>query len=401
MQPPQRELRILHVITRLIVGGAQEHALQTIIGQQHTPGMKVTLITGHDFGPEGTLEDKAKEAGVDMQFLPEMVRPIAPATDTLALAKLTAFIRRGRFDVVHTHTSKAGIVGRLAARAANTPIIVHTLHGLIMGAHAKPWENLLYTRLERICASVCHRILDVSQATRQGALSHGIGTPDKYRTIYSGFNIAPFLDIATRVSVAQAKQRLGFSPDHLVIGKVGRLFEKKGHEYMIEAAKEISRHCDRARFMFVGDGNLRAQYEADVARAGLSDRFLFTGVLPPEQMPEVMQAMDILAHTSHREGLARVIPQAQAVGKPVVSFALDGSFDVIEDGVSGFLTKPHDAADVAKRVLEIIYDAPRREQMGLIGRKFAAENFSTELMVKRTNEVYYELAAERLAQHAA
>ncbi|MFZ5893969.1 MAG: glycosyltransferase family 4 protein [Myxococcota bacterium] len=401
MQKSERELRVLHVITRLIVGGAQENTLLTAIGQHNTKGMKVALLTGYDFGPEGTIEDQARAAGIDMHHMREMVRPIAPATDAVALAKLTSFIRRGNFDVVHTHASKAGIIGRLAARAAGTPIIVHTLHGLIFGDHAKPWENALYINLERLCAGIAHKVIDVSDATRRAAIAHGVGSADKHITIYSGFRIEPYLQIRERLSVADAKRRFGLEPSDLVIGKVARLFEKKGHEYVIAAARQIVARVPQARFLFVGDGVLRSKYEADVAQAGLRDHFVFAGLIAPEEMPAAMQAMDVLVHTSHREGLARVIPQAQAVGKPVVSFALDGSLDAIQDGVSGFLTRPHDANHIAERVLEIINDEARRQAMGEAGRAFAAANFPVEVMVRRINDVYWQLASERLSHRAA
>lgn len=392
--PPRPPLRVLQLITRLIVGGAQEHALATALGQKRTPGMQVTLACGPTDGPEGDLLGAARAGGLEVQILPDLIRPIRPLTDTAALAKLTAFIRRGRFDVVHTHSSKAGILGRLAARAAGTPIIVHTLHGLIFGDHARLAERIGYTVAERAAAAACDVIMDVSNETRRGALASGVGRPDQHVTIYSGFPIEPFLRVRDTLSVEDAKRRLGLPPDALVVGKVARLFHQKGHEYVIEAARIVCAKEPRARFVFVGDGVLRPMYEARIRQLGLADRFLFTGLLAPEAVPAAMQAMDISVLTSHREGLARVIPQAHAVGKPVISFALDGSLDCIEDGVSGFLTKPHDADEVAARILELLPDEPRRRAMGEAGRRFAAANFPVEVMVERTNEVYYRVAAE-------
>src|SRR5712691_11759268 len=146
-QNSARELRVLHVITRLIVGGAQENTLLTAIGQHRTPGMRVTLLAGIDDGPEGNLHDRAREAGLDLVLMKDLVRPIAPVTDALALARLAAFLRRGRYDLVHTHSSKAGILGRLAARAAGTPIVVHTLHSLVFGEHATRMQNAIYIAL--------------------------------------------------------------------------------------------------------------------------------------------------------------------------------------------------------------------------------------------------------------
>ena len=205
------ELRILHVITRLIVGGAQENTLLTAIGQHRTPGFRVTLLAGIDDGPEGNLHDEARAAGVDLQLMRELVRPIAPLTDAIALAKLTAFCRRGRYDIVHTHSSKAGILGRLAARAAGVPIVVHTLHSLVFGEHATSTQNALYVVLKRLVAPLTHRFISVCDATRRGALAKGIGRPEQHCTVYSGFPIEPFLRIRDELSVAEAKRRVGLA----------------------------------------------------------------------------------------------------------------------------------------------------------------------------------------------
>lgn len=392
------ELRVLHIITRLIVGGAQENTLLTAIGQHRTPGMRVTLLAGIDDGPEGNLHDQAHAAGVDLRLMKDLVRPIAPVVDAVALAKLTAFIRRGRYDVVHTHSSKAGIVGRLAARLAGTPIVVHTLHSLVFGEHASPLRNALYVRLKRLCAPLTHKLISVCDATRNGAIAAHIGRPEQHVTVYSGFHIEPFLQIGDQLPVEEAKRRIGLRPEDLVVGKVARISPQKGHDYFVEAARIIAAREPRSRFLLVGDGSLRAEIEERARAHGILDRFVFAGLVPPEAVPALMQAMDVVVHTSIREGLARVIPQGSAVGKPVVGFALDGTPEAIEDGVSGHLAKPLDAADVADKVLRILPDASLRQSMGEAGRRFAAANFPVEVMVDRVNGIYRELVQQRLPQ---
>ncbi|MSP59302.1 MAG: glycosyltransferase family 1 protein [Myxococcales bacterium] len=400
--PGPDDLRVLHIITRLIVGGAQENTLFTAIGQHNTKGMRVTLLAGIDDGPEGNLHDRAHQAGLDLQLMRELVRPIAPTTDAVAFARLCAFIRRGRYDVVHTHSSKAGILGRIAARAVGTPIIVHTLHSLVFGEHAAPWKNALYVRLKKLCAPMTHKIISVCDATKDGAIAAGIGTLEQHLTIYSGFHIEPFLRVRDALPVAEAKRRLGLAPEHLVVGKVARLFPQKGHDHFLAAARLIAAREPRARFLLVGDGILRADLEAQTRQWGIRDRFVFAGLVAPPDVPAHIQAMDVAVHTSIREGLARVIPQASAVGKPVVAFALDGTPEAISHGVSGFLTTPYDAPEVADRVLEILDDAPRKRAMGEAGRAFAGANFPVEVMVRRVNEVYHQLAAQHLDhRHAA
>jgi glycosyltransferase involved in cell wall biosynthesis len=391
-----RDVRVLHVITRLIVGGAQENTLFTAEGQTRTPGMKVTLLAGVDDGPEGNLHDRARAQGVDLSLMDELVRPIAPRLDATALLRMVAFMRRGRFDIVHTHSSKAGILGRVAARLAGVPIVVHTLHSLVFGEHATARQNALYVTLKRMVAPLTTSFISVCDATRDGAILRHIGRPEQHRTIYSGFHIEPFLDVGASLSVAEAKRRAGLSPDDLVVGKVARLFPQKGHDHFLAAARLIAARAPRARFLLVGDGVLRRELEEQARALGLGDRMVFAGLVAPEAVPALMQAMDVVVHTSIREGLARVIPQAEAVGKPVVGFALDGTPEAIRHGVSGFLARPYDDVDVAERVLEILDDEPGRRAMGAAGRAFAAENFPIEVMVRRINDLYGELLARRL-----
>ena len=392
---PATDLRVLHIITRMIIGGAQENTLFTVLGQQRTPGMKVTLLSGIDNGPEGNLHERAYAQGVDLQLSDELVRPIKPVTDALAVAKLTAFIRRGNYDVVHLHSSKAGIVGRVAAKAARVPIIVYTLHGLVFGEHATRAQNALYIALERMCAPLTDEIISVCDATKNGAIAAGIGKPAQHSTIFSGFQIDKFLAIRDQLTVADAKRKLGLSPEDLVIGKVARLFPQKGHDHFLDAAKLIAAH-PRAKFLLVGDGILRKQLEEQARAFGILDRFKFAGLVDPDAVPAHIQAMDVLVHTSIREGLARVIPQGSAVGKPVVGFALDGTPEAIADGVSGYLARPYDAPHVAEQVLKLLDDEPRRRAMGEAGRAFAAANFPVEVMVSRINDVYRRQAARKL-----
>jgi glycosyltransferase involved in cell wall biosynthesis len=396
--PVFRGVRVLHVITRLSIGGAQENTLFSAAGQTRTPGLEVQLLAGIDDGSEGDLHGRARAEGVDLHLMPELVRPIAPRLDVVALGRLTRFMRRGRFHIVHTHSSKAGILGRVAARLAGVPIVVHTLHSLVFGDHASPLQNAIYIGLKRMCAPLTTQYISVCDATRLGALQKGIGHPGQHCTIYSGFFIDPFLRIRDQLEVAEAKRRVGLSPADLVVGKVARLFPQKGHDHFLAAARIIAAQNPRARFLLVGDGILRAELERQLLAWGIRDRFVFAGLVPPDAVPALMQAMDVVVHTSIREGLARVIPQGEAVGKPVVGFALDGTPEAIEHGVSGFLARPYDAADVAAQVLSILDDEPRRRAMGEAGRSFAARNFPVEVMVQRINDVYRSLLSRRLPQ---
>ena len=187
----------------------------------------------------------------------------------------------------------------------------------------------------------------------------------------------------------------GIPPDAPVVGKVARFFELKGHEQFLAAAVEIHRAVPEVYFLFVGDGPLREQLAADAARLGIGDNLVMVGRVPPEAVPDYIQAMDVVVHTSLREGIARVLPQAGAVGKPVVTFELDGAPEVIRDGVSGYLVPAVDASAIATRTIELLRDPELRARFGEAGRAFATEHFSVERMVERISNIYLELLERR------
>ena len=390
-----RPVRVLHVITRMILGGAQENTLLTVIGQQKDPRFRVTLLTGVGDGKEGDLHAEARAAGVDLVIMPSLVRPIRPGLDMKAFWELYRFIRRGKYDIVHTHSSKAGILGRVAARAAGVPVVVHTLHSLVFHEYQKAWQNWVYIRLKRLCAPMTHSLISVNDATARGALQAGVGRPEQHITIFSGMELDPFLNVGQTLTPAEARVRLGIPADAPVVGKIARLFPLKGHEQFFDAAAHIARARPDAWFLLVGDGELRQALQERARALGIADRTVFAGLVPPPEVPSYIQAMDVVVHTSLREGIARVIPQAGAVGKPVVTFQMDGAPEVIRDGVSGYLVPPLDTAALAERVVELFGDPVRREAYGRAAREFVAANFTAEQMVERINRVYERLLKER------
>jgi glycosyltransferase involved in cell wall biosynthesis len=392
LHPSGRPLRVLHVITRLIVGGAQENTLLTAIGQRRL-GMEVTLLAGPDPGPEGDLHDAARKGGVELHILPRLVRPIRPLNDVIALFQIYRFMKRGAFDVVHTHSSKAGILGRIAARLAGVETVVHTLHGLVFHPYQAGWKNALYIRLKRFAAPLSDSIIGVSQTTIDGALAAGIGAPEQYVKIFSGMELEPFLEV--RIATAEAKRRLSIPETAPVVGKIARLFPLKGHDDFLKAAARNAAAEPECRFLLVGDGIRRRELAEEARRLGIEDRMVFAGLVPPEDVASYIQAMEVVVHTSLREGIARVIPQAGAVGKPVVTYELDGAPEVVREGVSGYLVPPGDVEGVARRTLELLRDPSLREQMGARGRAFAAEHYPAARMVDAINAVYARARARR------
>jgi len=384
-------IRVVHIITRLILGGAQENTIYTAIGQHRDPRFDVTLLCGIDEAGEGNMFGEVNRAGLKTVVMPSLLREIRPLTDLKAVFDVYRFLKRGSFEIVHTHSSKAGIIGRIAAKAAGVPVIVHTLHGLVFHEFQSAWKNRVYIALKRLCAPMTHKIISVSDRVSEAALAHGVGHSGQHVTIYSGIELDLFLSVRERLSVEDAKRLAGLPPDAPVVGKVARLFPLKGHHQFLIAATEIARQVPEAWFLLVGDGPIRNELRAEADRLGIGHRLVMVGRVPPGKVPDYIQAMDVVVHTSLREGIARVLPQAGAVGKPVVTFDLDGAPEVVREGISGYLVPALDMNFVAQRTVELLRDPERRRAMGEAGRAFAAEHFSVERMVERVNGVYLAL----------
>lgn len=382
-------MRIVHVITRLILGGAQENTLLSCEGQ-HDIGHDVTLITGPAIGPEGSLMDRARQYGYRVIVIDDMRRAIHPFRDWRVYRTLIDHLRALMPDVVHTHSSKGGIIGRYAAHRAAVPLIVHTIHGLAFTASTSRAVNAVYRTVERRAAAMSHRIVCVADAMCDQSLQAGIGTPQQYVTIYSGMETAPFL--CPPVSRHDVRRQLGIGDGDVVVGTIARLFHLKGHDDLLALAPRLCARFPQLRFLWIGDGLLRHQFERRIARIGLTDRFVLTGLVPPSRIPELAAAMDILVHPSRREGLPRAVPQAALAGKPVVVYDIDGSREALIDGETGFLLPPFDVSRMEESIVRLVNDQPLRDAMGRAGRDFALARFDAKVMVQALEKLYRESA---------
>jgi len=388
-------LKIVHVITRLIIGGAQENTLLTVEGLHHAYNDDVTLITGPAEGPEGDLFGRAETLGLKVELTPSLIRAVRPTTDWKAYRELRRSIRRLRPEVVHTHSSKAGIVARAAAWDEGVPAVVHTIHGLPFGPSESPLKNRAYVAAERWAAKRCHAIVSVCDAMTEQALAAGVGRPEMYRTVYSGMDVDAFLNPPRPRD--EVRRELGLTDDVVAFGTVARLFERKGHDDILAAAPEVLKVNPNVRFVFIGDGVLRERLIAETERIGLRHAFTFVGLVPPARIPELLGAMDAVVHPSLREGLARVLPQSLLVGRPVISYDVDGAREVVLPE-TGVLLKPRDVSGLAAAVLRLAADPALRDAMGREGRRRFADQFRHETMTRQLRSLYAELLALRPGQ---
>lgn len=385
-------MRVTHIITRLIVGGAQENTVSSVLGLQSKPELEVDLISGPTTGPEGSLESTFASRPDSLRVTRHLIRAVHPWHDTLALRDLTRMLQDRRPDIVHTHSSKAGILGRLAARRAGVPVILHTVHGPSFGPFQGPLANLVFTAAERRAARCTTHFITVADAMTRQFLDAGIGRPEQFTRVFSGFPLEPFL--ATRNDLS-LRARHGLKPDDFVVGKIARLFKLKGHDDLIEAAPGIVRQYPKLKFLLVGGGPWRERLMEKVRSMNLENHFTFTGLVPPSEIPQLVGLMDAVVHLSTREGIPRALPQALAAARPIVAYDCDGAGEVCLDRQTGFLIPPGDTSRLTESLLALATNPGLREQLGRHGQAFVKERFPVERMVDDLHALYLKLSTAR------
>jgi glycosyltransferase involved in cell wall biosynthesis len=440
-------MRILHISTRLILGGSQENTVLSCEGQARA-GHEVHLAFGPIYGPEGSLlarveafnrtcgqQDTPTPAGdrshpacrpIGIHLVEHLEREIMPVTDWRCYRELRTLIRGLGPDIVHTHSSKAGILGRGAAWAERRGArrrgdaaagagtgVVHTIHGPPFHRYQSPLKNRLYIASERWAARRCHLIVSVADAMTRQFLEAGIGRPEQYVTVYSGMEVEKYLDARPGEDRDSMRRELGLGEGDFVIGTVARLAELKGHDDLLEALGEELKHRPEWRLLWVGDGWWRERLLARARGMGLGvaelDRtgtpaggsapggsglaqVIVTGLVPSERVPAMMRAMDLLVHPSYREGLPRTVPQALLCGVPVVAYDVDGTSEVCrsepEDRATGLLVDTGDIEGLEHAVRWMAEHPAERRAMAERGRAECRERFSAERMLADLEAVY-------------
>ncbi len=386
-------MRIAHIITRLIIGGAQENTVFSCEDLIREHGDDVLLITGPPLGPEGSLIDRARESGVPMEIVPELRRAIHPWRDWRSYRRLKRILGDFQPDVVHTHSAKGGILGRAAAKAVGVPAIIHGVHGAPFHPYQSMPARELFRACERWAAPKCDAFVSVADAMTDLMVDAKVAPREKFTTVYSGMEVEPLLEAEQHRD--RVRRELGYEPEHVVVGKVARLFHLKGHEYVIEAAGRVVEANPNVRFLFIGDGILTDQYVERIRAAHLEDYFHLTGLVPPARIPELVGAMDVVVHTSLREGLARVLPQGLIAGKPVVSYDVDGAREVVITGETGCLLPPESIDPLAEALIELAGDSTQRRRLGEEGRRRFTDQFRHEVMTRQLRELYLRVLAEK------
>ncbi|MBI1390064.1 MAG: glycosyltransferase [bacterium] len=389
MNPP-RKTKILRVIARLNVGGPAIHVILLTAGLD-PERYETVLVSGVEGPDEGDMHDLANEKGVEPFILPALGRELNPIRDLATLWKLYRVIRREKPDVVHTHTAKAGTVGRLAAWLAGVPVVIHTFHGHVLHGYFSPWKTELFRSIERFLARRCDKIIAVSESCRQDLLRYGVGDEEKDVTIPLGLELEPFRAEPPE-SGAALRQQWGIPDGAIAVGMIARMVPIKRHEDLFRAIPAVLECHPGVYFVIVGDGELRPELESLARDLNITHRLVFTGFR--DDRARVYQALDLVALTSGNEGLPVAVIEALSSGKPVVATRVGGVPELIEDGVTGFIAEPYNVGSISEAFLRALAE-PSLADMGRRAQEETLRKYAVERLIRDLDELYQDLLRKK------
>jgi glycosyltransferase involved in cell wall biosynthesis len=381
-----RKIRVLLVITGLATGGATKVVLDIAGHFNHHPDFEIEIFTG-PIAPGGNdVTYLAYEQGIPTRIIPSLVNRISPFANAKATLEIRRLIVQGNYDIVHTHSSVAGVVGRFAALTASVPVIIHHVHGWGLQEGMSRGTRMLYLTLERLSASFTDRMVAVSRPNIQKGLAHGIGKEDKFTLIYNGIDLEKFRQ---PVDGQQMRSALGLSdPDGKLVGMIGRLDKQKNPLDFIQAAAIVAKDCPKVQFLIVGDGPLRPECEQLINELNLQEKVFLLGYR--DDVASILPLLTIIAMSSLWEGLPIAFLEAMSAGKPIVANDVDGVSDVVINGETGFLVRPHQPLEMAERILYLLNNETAAKEMGSIAQQ-RSSYFSVERMVGQLESLYKEL----------
>ena len=392
MWRPDNQLRVLHIITRLDRGGSSENTLLTVAGLNKERYV-VALASGPSTEDAGPTQAKAQNGGVIFLPVPHLHRAIRPLDDLLAMMELYQLVRRGKYDVVHTHTSKGGILGRIVARVAGVPIVVHTPHGHVFHGYYGKLVSQLFIRIERWAAGFTDRIITLTAIGARDHVDYGVAPPGKFSVIHSGVDFSA-LDDPSRASSRRVLP-LGIGTDDFVFGTVGRLEPIKGQRVLIGAFARVAQELTDAKLLMIGDGELREELEGLAGTLGISPKVIFAGWR--DDVGELLRLMDVFVLPSHNEGMGKALVEAMYAGLPAIASNVGGIPEVVEDNQQGVLVTPGSSKSLAREMIALAKDDEKRRKLG-ISAAAKARRFSDAEMVTKIQKLYETLAKERLNQ---
>ena len=381
-------MTLLHLITRLSLGGSARNTIDSAAATVRA-GYDTILATGPS-GDEVDVSHLADESGCRLAIIRSLQREIAPLRDLRALVAIVRLIRRERVAIMHTHTSKAGFIGRLAARVAKVPVVIHTPHGHIFYGYYGAARTSFFIALERWAATFSDALVALTEEDMREHLDRRIGSRDQYRVIPSGVDIEGFRNRAQARDAARSE--LGWSTEERIVVGVGRLVPVKGFDIAVRALAQLRATFPETRLVLVGDGPERGRLEQLAAASDNLSRVTITGAAG--DVAPFLAASDVVIAPSRNEGMGRVLIEAMALGKPVVASRVGGVASVVSDGHSGVLVRPDDPGELARALIELFSDPLRMEAYSNVAAE-RAEQFSLRVMQQGLLTLYRELASAK------
>lgn len=389
MDSKSDKIRICHIITRLDKGGAPD-VVRLICEKLDPARFDITLVYGVTCDPAKKTKDWVESLGFRAILVKDLFRDLSPLHDIAAFIRLLHILWRGRFDIVHTHTAKAGILGRLAARLCRVPGIVHSPHGHDFYGYFNPTASCLIVWAERFASLFCDKIHVLTRLEERDMLAYRICPSEKMKVIYSGIAINPLSEMLSGASSCDPADP---EPSFARVGFVGRLEPVKGPDIFIDAARFVASRIPDVRFLLIGDGSLRARLEEKARAWGLESRVFFMGW--QEDVSGYLDELDILVMPSRNEGVGRSALEEQAAGVPVVASRVGGIPEVVRDNETGILFSPGDPAACAEAIIGLLSDSTKRRRLGAAGRSWVRKMFSQDVMADNFASLYRDVLAPR------
>ena len=390
-----QKTKIVHIITRLDKGGSAETTLQ-VVSLLNREKYEVFLVHGLTLESNmGVTEQEAlardlslsEKRGVRVFTIPSLVRRISLNNDLLAFISIYRLIKRIRPHIVHTHTSKAGVIGRLASYLAGVPIIIHTPHGHVFHSYYGCILTKMIVFVERIMSLMTDKITALTDKERDEHLEQGIASIEKYIIIHSGVMLQQIMN--KDIDIETGRKKLGIPQNSNVIGSIGRLVPVKGHKYLVSAAKIVTKEFDNAVFVFVGDGYLESILERQAESLGIRENIIFAGWR--SDVIDVLGLFDIFVLPSLNEGMGKVLIEGMALGKPIVASSVGGIIDLVKNGDNGILVPPRDSDALAEAILKLIRNKNLAHELGKNGKAKVYPEYDTLVMIKQIEELYESL----------
>ncbi len=388
------KVKVIHIITRLDKGGSAENTLLTTMGLDKNK-YEVVLIKGLSLESEMSAEERtsldeglkqAELKGVKLITVPSLIRRINPMLDLQALFRLYRIFLQKKPAIIHTHTSKAGILGRWASFFARVPIVVHTPHGHIFYGYHGKIKTKLFILIEKLTAMITDMIITLTKREKDDHIQFDISKSHKFAVIHSGVNLEDFSK--NFVNSDELKRDLGIPITDSIVGTVGRLVEIKGHRYLLDAARLVLNKLPNVTFLLIGDGHLMTELINHASALGIKNKVIFGGWRG--DVAQLINAFDIFVLPSLNEGMGRVLVEAMAMGKPIVASDIGGIPDLVKDGTNGILFPPRDVHAMAEAIMKLLLDRELARKMGKEGERTSL-NYDTGVMVKNIERLYEDV----------